>query len=198
MTAQARRTQLIETATRLFSQHGFHGTTTRQIARAARVNETIIFRLFPRKDDLYAAILETKSDVATAEQWIAELRRIAAARDDRAVISEIVRGMLERHYRDPDVLRVLLFSTLENHALSRDARRRYAVPLYTFLVDYIKSRQRDGRFRDGEPKAIARAVLAVPYYHAMVEALGPQFPLPATGHIDAYAEFILGGLVAPA
>jgi AcrR family transcriptional regulator len=194
MPAEQRRAQLIETATRIFSRHGFHGTTTRQIARAAQVNEAMIFRFFPRKEDLYTAILEAKSDVASATDWIADLRRTADAGDDRAVIDAVVRRVVEHHFRDPDFMRLGLFSALEHHGLSRSARLRWAVPLYSFLREYIAARQRDGRFRPGEPKAIARAILAVPWYHSLIEALGAYFPVSADQACDAYTDFILGGL----
>lgn len=194
MTAEQRRAQLIEIATRTFSQHGFHGTTTRQIARAAKVNEAMIFRFFPRKEDLYTAILEAKSDIANATNWIAELRRMADAGDDRAVVDAVVRGVIEHHFRNPDFMRLALFSALENHGLSRSARLRWAVPLYAFLREYIATRQRDGRFRPGDPKALARAVLAVSWYHAFVETVGAYFPLPGDQAFSVYTEFILGGL----
>ena len=58
LSAATRRDQLIDAATRLFSERGFEGATTREIARAAGMNEALIFRHFPHKEELYAAILE--------------------------------------------------------------------------------------------------------------------------------------------
>ena len=55
------RQRLCAVAERLFAQRGFSATTTKEIARAAGVNEAIIFRFFPHKDDLYAAILDEDS-----------------------------------------------------------------------------------------------------------------------------------------
>ena len=48
----------MDAAKELFARQGFEGTTTRQIAERARVNEAIIFRHFPSKEDLYWAISE--------------------------------------------------------------------------------------------------------------------------------------------
>ena len=62
----------------LFARNGFSGTTTREIARAAGVNEAIIFRFFPHKDGLYAAILERKSSQARSDALVDELRAAAA------------------------------------------------------------------------------------------------------------------------
>ena len=61
MPADARREQILQTAVNLFSQRGFKGTTTKEIAKAAGVSEAIIFRHFATKDELYGAILDSKS-----------------------------------------------------------------------------------------------------------------------------------------
>ena len=79
--------------------------------------------------------------MSSAEEWIAGLRRMAAEGDDRAVIAGIAHGMLERHYRDRDFLRVTLFSAIENHSLSRNSRLRHAVPLSTFLLEFTDGLQ---------------------------------------------------------
>src|SRR5438270_8554947 len=58
--AEDRRQQILDVAMSLFARQGFEGTTTREIAEMARVNEAIIFRHFPTKEDLYWAIIERK------------------------------------------------------------------------------------------------------------------------------------------
>ena len=61
MAAEKRRQQIIDVAIQLFSQKGFRGTTTKEIALAAGVNEAIIFRHFATKRDLYSAIIDQKA-----------------------------------------------------------------------------------------------------------------------------------------
>src|SRR5436189_4853240 len=61
MTAENRRQQIIDVALQLFSQKGFRGTTTKEIALAAGVNEAIIFRHFATKSELYTAIMDCKA-----------------------------------------------------------------------------------------------------------------------------------------
>ncbi|MCU1327285.1 MAG: transcriptional regulator, TetR family, partial [Bryobacterales bacterium] len=84
MAAEDRRRQLIETAIDLFSQKGFAGTTTREIAAAAGVTEAIIFRHFATKQDLYAAILDTHS-VTCDEAWLGEAQSLMDADNDQAL-----------------------------------------------------------------------------------------------------------------
>ena len=76
-----RRRQILDTAGQLFAERGFAGTTTRQIAAAVGTSETVLFRHFPNKESLYAAILEQQVPVSQVERWLEELRKIA----DRAM-----------------------------------------------------------------------------------------------------------------
>ncbi|HEX9962000.1 MAG TPA: helix-turn-helix domain-containing protein, partial [Pyrinomonadaceae bacterium] len=61
MSGDERRSQILQIAIKLFSQNGFRGTTTKEIARAAGVSEAMVFRHFATKDELYHAILDYKA-----------------------------------------------------------------------------------------------------------------------------------------
>lgn len=195
VTADERRNQLIDTAMRLFSRNGFNGTTTREIALAAGVNEAIIFRFFPHKDDLYAAILERKASQSCTDAWVEELQTAAAAGDDEAVIRIVVRHLIEHQRRDPIFTRLMLHSALDNHPFAQQYRDRHFAPVHLFLLEYVSERQRDGSFRAGDPHALVRAVLGVPIHHGLVETLLPDRNVAfGDDAIDVYTAFILGGL----
>jgi AcrR family transcriptional regulator len=51
-----RRDCILEAAVRVFAERGFHGATTRELAKAAGVSEALMFRHFPTKEDLYKAL----------------------------------------------------------------------------------------------------------------------------------------------
>ena len=61
MAGEDRRKQILLVAMRLFSQHGFRGTTTKEIAQAAGVSEAMVFRHFANKEELYSAIIDHKA-----------------------------------------------------------------------------------------------------------------------------------------
>jgi AcrR family transcriptional regulator len=52
------RARLIEAAADQFRQHGYHGTSMRQIARAAGMAVSGIYNHFANKDDVFAAVLD--------------------------------------------------------------------------------------------------------------------------------------------
>jgi AcrR family transcriptional regulator len=57
-TAAERRETLVEAAVAAFAEHGFHGTPTTEIAKAAGISQAYLFRLFPTKSELYVAAVE--------------------------------------------------------------------------------------------------------------------------------------------
>jgi AcrR family transcriptional regulator len=190
-----RRRQLIDAARRVFAEHGFRGATTRQIAAEAGVTEALIFQHFPDKDALYAAILDEEASEPHTDRWLAELEQFGADGDDAAVIRTLYLGIITRHDKDPDLLRLMMFSALEGHPLARHVQSR-SERLYRFLERFINEGQNRGRFRAGEPGVLARATLALPVYHVLQRHL-LKMPWPAVHTADVIetgAAFTLAGL----
>lgn len=55
---EARRTQILMGAAQIFSEKGFHGATTKEIAQAAEVSEGTIYNYFDNKRELLVAMME--------------------------------------------------------------------------------------------------------------------------------------------
>src|SRR5476649_2419945 len=104
MTGDARREQILQTAVDLFSQRGFKGTTTKEIARAAGVSEAMVFRHFATKDELYGAILDNKGceDGVHRFPWEANetLKYAIEQKDDFAVFYNIALDAMNKHQAD--------------------------------------------------------------------------------------------------
>jgi AcrR family transcriptional regulator len=154
-----RRQDIIDAAIELFARNGFRGTTTRDLAAQAGVNEAIIFRHFATKEALYSAILETKACEKRADEGIANLEALAAGRDDVKFFETVSRTFLQRHESDLSFMRLLLFSALEGHELSEMFLATMATrnPLAT----YIARRVEEGAFRKVDPELAARALLGM-------------------------------------
>lgn len=55
--SEERRKAIVEAAFPLFARKGFVGTTTKELAEAARISEALLFKHFPTKSALYGEIL---------------------------------------------------------------------------------------------------------------------------------------------
>src|SRR5215510_14088184 len=112
---EERRRVIVDAALTLFSQKGFRGTTTKEIAEAACCSEATLFKHFATKDELYSAILETKTQL---DETLAQAMQAAACKDDFRVFRTIGLKGLTQMEHDTSLLRLLLFSALEGHAMA--------------------------------------------------------------------------------
>jgi AcrR family transcriptional regulator len=167
--ARNRRQQLIAVAMRLFSERGFEGTTTRAIARAAGVNEAIIFRHFPTKEDLYWAVVSSRISAAGRKQMIE--RYVNSDLDQAEVLTGIAENLLTRTRKDAELTRLLLFSALRNADLSESFFHTYMAEAYDLLADYFRRCTRSGRLRKVNPVLAARGFLGMISNHILVQEL---------------------------
>ncbi len=200
MAGGERRLQIVCVAMNLFSQRGFRGTTTKQIAEAAGVSEAIIFRHFATKKELYSAILDHKACAADVEEMHATVAGAMANGDDQAVFSGLANAMLHHHEDDAEFLRLLLYSALEGHELFEMFWDRNVRQMADFLRAYTRERQRRGAFRGVDPSIVVRAFTGMIIHHSMVNTLFDKSrSLLNIAHEIAAREFtdiLLHGIVA--
>ncbi|MGH9832678.1 MAG: TetR/AcrR family transcriptional regulator [Blastocatellia bacterium] len=161
MAAEDRRQQILDVAVQLFSQKGFRGTTTKEIALAAGVNEAIIFRHFATKSDLYTAIMDRKACSADIQTMQNALKEAMEAGDDRQVFERLAFHMLEFHERDDTAMRLLLYSALEGHELADMIFRNHISKTHRQLAEYVKKRIAEGVFRRVDPMVAVRGFMGM-------------------------------------
>lgn len=167
MAGEERRQQILDVAMRLFSERGFRGTTTKEIAHSAGVSEAMVFRHFATKQELYAAILDHKVCDGDKFDPAATSADAIKRKDDHAVFETLARGALEHHEKDPEFQRLLLHSALEKHELAQMFFDEFVRPVYSFLSDYIRERQRDGAFIEIDPAIVIRAFIGMVMHHSL-------------------------------
>ncbi|HEX8459135.1 MAG TPA: helix-turn-helix domain-containing protein [Pyrinomonadaceae bacterium] len=167
MAGEDRRRQILQVAMRLFSQRGFRGTTTKEIAQAAGVSEAMVFRHFANKEELYTAIIDHKACADNFQRPSDIVPDAIARRDDRAVFTGLALAMMRHHERDTEFLRLLTHSALEGHELASMFWDRNVRGMYDFLSGYIRERQREGAMRDIDPVVVVRGFLGMVIHHSL-------------------------------
>jgi len=105
--------RILEAATRVFARDGISGATTREIARAARVNEVTLFRCFKNKNELLRQVVlqkcrryehvfaeagfETPDDLRRTVQAYADVY-VKTLRDNEDFVRTFI-GELNRHLK---------------------------------------------------------------------------------------------------
>ena len=200
MAGEERRSQILALAVSLFSERGFRGTTTKEIAHAAGVSEAMVFRHFATKEELYAAILDHK--MCSHERF--EPAKMASeaiqSKDDRAVFESLALGALKHHDKDPEFQRLLLHSALEKHQLAQMFFDGFVRPVYEFLGGYIRERQREGALIEIDPAIVVRCFIGMVMHHSLNKNLwDPNQRLLNISNENAakhFTDILLNGITA--
>jgi len=158
MTGEDRRNQIVDTAIRIFSEKGFSGTKTKEIADAVGISEAAIFKYFSTKEELYSAIIDRKAGESPHFQFP---EKEARERNDFMVFLKIADLLLKRHLKDPSFLRLLYFAALEGHELVQMVYARYYSKNCFNLAEYIELRVREKAFSPVDPSMAARAFVGM-------------------------------------
>jgi AcrR family transcriptional regulator len=121
-TAEERRASVLDAALPIFAAGGYAASTL-EIAKAAGISQAYLFRLFPTKAELFAAVTDAASERMQATFREAAARARAAGADS---LDEMGRAYDELLDRDRDVLLVQLHSRVVAGAepLIREAAQR--------------------------------------------------------------------------
>jgi len=169
VTAQDRKQQILDVSARLFARKGFQGTTTREIAQRARVNEAILFRHFPTKESLYWAVIDDRCTRSRRRESLQATLDLNAS--DYEIFRAIAEDILRRNQDDKNRTRLLLFSGLENHRLANRFYRTYVADYYRILAAHIQRRIDQGTFRRVDPLLAARGFIGMIFYHNLVQEI---------------------------
>ncbi len=202
MSGDERYAQLLRIAIKLFSEKGFSGTTTKEIANEAGISEAMVFRHFSNKDDLYNSILDYKAynHGKVVLPWEnEEMRILKEKKDDYGFFFHLAFTVLENHEKDYEFLRLLLHSALEGHKLSEMVFDNFVSKLYEFVGDYLRVRQEEGEMLNIEPNIIIRAFLGMLMHHSLNNLLWDKsrrlLDITTEQAAHHFASILLNGIV---
>jgi len=69
--------KIIDAAFELFSTKGYIGTTTKEIAQLANVSEVTVFRHFKTKENIFDAVIQTKSFLPSLKSLIPKISSLS-------------------------------------------------------------------------------------------------------------------------
>ena len=198
MTAKdTKKQEIVQAAIELFAAKGFRGTTTRDLAAKAGVNEAIIFRHFVSKTELYRAILEEKVHQNHDARY-KEVEQLAANPDIRSFLEFLGDQFIQRHEQDSTFMRLLLFSALEGHELVDMFFESMAIR--DPMAAYMERQMNQGSFKRMNPYLAARAFLGMLVCHIQIQEIFGQKNQQEFDRQDAVKTFVsifLDGMKAP-
>ena len=145
-----RRQAIVEAVRAVFAEKGFDGTTTRELAKAAGVSEALIYKHFPSKESLYAAML----DACAKGPAFAEFNRILTLKASTSTLVMMVHFAIsyyaERHTADPHKAAMnclITRSLLEDGTFVRLTHKKFARAWIAKFQACLKEALRAGDLR---------------------------------------------------
>jgi AcrR family transcriptional regulator len=155
MSTQTTQERILEAALKLFSQKGFLGATTRQIAREAAVAEVTLFRHFPSKEALFEEVIRRYSVLPALKGVLPGLEHA----EYEEALAEIARRFLRRLDERKDFIRIML---AERHLYPSHVKRifrDFLGEMIRMMAGYFRLLQTRGVLRDFDPDVGAKAFL---------------------------------------
>lgn len=187
------RDKILNAALELFAEKGFSASTTKEIARRARVNEVTIFRQFRSKRALFSAVVAERSPMLPI------MERVST--DPRGSVDDLLLGNVRT------VLKMLRSNKHQFYIMMGDAWRQPRIRAIAynesikkgleFVASLMKSLMDAGKMRKMDPMIPARTLMgAVQFYFLTTEILGEGTPEPQEDEkiIRGFVSIFLDGM----
>lgn len=158
------RNNILDVATREFSEKGLAGARVDEIAEATHTSKRMIYYYFESKEGLYRAVLEKVYE---------QIRLIESAIDINGLspedaLSELVRVTFNWHNKHPDFVRLVMNENIHRgeHIGSIAGVRSRRQSIVALLGDLLQRGVKAGRFRsDIDPVELHMSISALCFYN---------------------------------
>jgi len=161
-------------AAALFSRQGYHGTSTREIARVADVSEVTVFRYFDHKEDIFIAALHTS--FSTVKPRLDLFNRANEGRPPETMLPQILGLLVDVAKYSPDLTKLVAVAFLELHGGAEEVCFGYLTPLFTSIARYLAANMETGKLRRLNPAIVtagmALTVIAQPELSSLIAGSG--------------------------
>jgi AcrR family transcriptional regulator len=173
--------RILDAALEAFYEHGYHGTTTRDLARRSGLSVPGVYHYYPSKQDILVELMMVIID----ELLTRSTQALSAARPDaRSQFDALVESLLRFHmYRRSGAI----VSTGELRSLEAGNRERYVAKRdeqQRMLDQVIVAGVRDGDFSTPYPKDASRAIASLCV--GVASWYRPDGSLPVEALLDRY------------
>jgi AcrR family transcriptional regulator len=191
----ARRTQILDAATRVFASKGFNRATIRDVARDAGVADGTIYNYFANKNDLLFGLLDRLNDTERRPASLAQAADASLPEFFRAYLRERVEAL----WSNADLFRAVLPELLANPELRARYYDEVIAPTMALGEAAFEGMAANGMLRDLNLPLSMRIVAGSVLGLMVLQLLGDETLATRWREIpDALADLQLPGLLPEA
>jgi AcrR family transcriptional regulator len=161
--------KIVVSAAQLFARQGYHGTSTRDIARLSAVSENTLFRHFERKEDLFWASLRWHSTALKMRRDLVE--GIAQCQTPEVVLPKILEMIADLVSYRPELLRLISVAFVELEWKAEAFCQENLAPDLSAINDYLTTNMKSGRIREMDPTMLTSALMTTALMHPGISKL---------------------------
>jgi AcrR family transcriptional regulator len=184
--------RIARAAIALFSRQGYHGTSTREIARVADVSEVTVFRYFDHKEDIFLSAL--RSSFSTIRPRLDLFSRGSELRKPETMLPQILSLLVDIATFSPEVTKLVAVAFLELHGKAEEVCFEHLTPLFTAIAGYLSANMESGKLRSLNPAIVTTAMALTVIAQPEISKHIAGFAFPRRGgsdSIDEYSKFWL-------
>ncbi|HEY8598110.1 MAG TPA: helix-turn-helix domain-containing protein [Thermomicrobiales bacterium] len=167
----ARREHILDAATSVFAEKGFHRATIREVARTAGVADGTIYNYFENKAALLLGLLERLNE--------SERREPDFARGAAGDAGDFMQGYIAQRFATIeqsgfDIFQMLISELLIDRALRERYRDQTLAPTFAIAEAYLQGGMVGGALRPFDPQLASRALAGMTLGVLLLRLLGDK------------------------
>jgi AcrR family transcriptional regulator len=191
--AALRRAQILDAATKVFAQRGFHRTTVRDVAKAAGVADGTIYNYFENKTALLLGILNRLNETERRADDLAQVVDTDIRRFFRQYLQQRFAALTQG---GPEVFQVVLSEVLVNPELRELYLQQIIAPTFALAEPHFAQLVEAGKVRPLDVRLTLRVIAATFLGLLTMRLIGdPQLQTRWDELPDVLTTLILDGLL---
>ncbi len=166
----ARRKQILDAATQVFAEKGFHRATIKDIARVAGIADGTLYTYFPSKAEVLLAILHRLNETTERERQLVPERE----QDLRSFFATYLRQRMALLWPNAEVFRAVLSEMLIDEELRDQYYQQVLVPTFTIAEHAFQTQHGTGQIRSIDVSLTARAIAGLLLGLLTLQLLGDE------------------------
>jgi AcrR family transcriptional regulator len=188
------KTRILQAARKLFSQRGYDGTTTRDLAQAAGVAEGTIFRHFENKKTILVEVA-SQGWVELLTDLLTELSEMASYK----AIAQVMRRRMLHLRENGELLRVCFLEAQFHPDLREKIQTEVIVKMTDVAEAFFQTAMDQGIYRKANPRVVAQVFLGMFTVAGFSEdSIAPHnSPAAMLEMAEGMADIFLNGVLMP-
>jgi AcrR family transcriptional regulator len=149
-----RRTQILDAATKVFAEKGYHRATIKDVSRAAGIADGTIYKYFDNKMDVLLGILNRLNETEQRADHFAA----SAEGDFRHFLTSYLRHRLSIILPNQDIFQAVLPELLTNSELRTTYYEQIIKPSVALAEQFLRSQIEAGQFRQMDVPLTVRTI----------------------------------------